>query len=219
MGGEMMGRFSRLTAREVSNAKPPVDRRAAMLPDGGNLYLQVVRDGERIYRSWTFKYELAGRRREMGLGGTHTISLAEARDKARSLRQKLLDGIDPLDEKRSQRQALMEARARAITFKQVAEAYLELHLDSFRNARHRQQWRNTLATYVFPKIGHVPVADISPADVLRVIEPHWNTKRETISRVRQRIERVLDYASARQYRSGDNPAAHVAESLPKDKNG
>jgi integrase len=219
MGGNVRRTIKRLTVREVFNAEPPADRRALMLPDGGNLYLQVSRDSDRIYRSWTFKYELAGKRREMGLGPTHTISLAEARDKARTLRQKLLDGIDPLDEKRNQRQALIEARAKAITFRQVAEAYLDLHLDSFRNAKHRQQWRGTLAAYVFPKIGHMPVADISPADILRVIEPHWTTKQVTISRVRQRIEKILDYATARQYRSGDNPAAHVTGSLPKNRNG
>src|SRR5947207_5070303 len=104
-----------------------------------------------------------------------------------------------------------------MTFKQAAEAYLDLHLDSFKNAKHRYQWRATLETYVYPKIGPMTVADIGPADVLRCIEPIWNTKRETASRVRQRIERILDYAATRQYRSGDNPAAHVTESLPKGR--
>jgi integrase len=135
------------------------------------------------------------------------------------MRQMLLDGIDPLVERRKRRQELLAERAKVITFKQVAEAYLDLHLDSFKNAKHRYQWRATLASYVYPKIGHMTVGDIGPADVLRCIEPIWNTKRETASRVRQRIERILDYAATRQYRSGDNPAAHVTESLPKGGNG
>src|SRR5262249_24698937 len=118
-----------------------------------------------------------------------------------------LEGIDPLHARQRQKEALIAEQAKAITFKDVAEAYLELHLDSFKNIKHRAQWRSTLATYAYPKIGNMTVADIGPADVLHCIEPIWNTKRETASRVRQRIERILDYATTRQYRTGDNPAA------------
>jgi hypothetical protein len=134
------------------------------------------------------------------------------------MRQMLLDGLDPLVERCNREQALIAERAKAVTFKQVAEDYLRLHLDSFKNAKHRWQWCATLATYVYPKIGAMTVANVGPADVLRCIEPIWNTKRETASRVRQRIERILDYAATRQYRTGDNPAAHVRESLPKGGN-
>jgi integrase len=219
-----------LKARQVANAKPPKGKDSINIPDGGNLYLQLTRnktDRNHIRRSWTFKYEMGGskkeeregQRHEIGLGALHTISLAEARDKARALRQMLLDGLDPLAERRNRKQALIAERAKAVTFKQVAQAYLDLHLDSFKNPKHRNQWRATLATYVYPKIGAMIVADISPADVLRCVEPIWNTKRETASRVRQRIERILDYAATRQYRSGDNPATHVTESLPKGGNG
>src|SRR5262245_17835288 len=210
----------RLKARHVANAKPPRDKDRVDIPDGGNLLLQVTRGkAGHIRRSWTFKYELAGKRHELGLGPTHTIGLAEARDRARAMRQMLLDDMDPLVERRKRERALIAERAKAVTFKQVAEMYLDLHLDSFKNAKHRYQWRATLATYVYPKIGAIAVADIGPADVLRCIEPIWNTKRETASRVRQRIERILDYAATRQHRSGDNPAAHVTESLPKGGNG
>ena len=209
----------RLSSRQVVTAKPPRGKDRAVLPDGGNLYLQVVAGKDAITRSWIFKYELVGKRHELGLGPTHTIGLAEARAEARELRQQLLKGIDPLVERRKQRQSLLAVQAKAVTFKQVAEDYLALHLDSFRNAKHRQQWRNTLAQYVHPKIGHMPVGDVGPADVLRVIEPIWKTKSATASRVRQRIERILDYATTRELRSGDNPAAHVAESLPKAGNG
>jgi hypothetical protein len=210
----------RLKARQVANAKPPRGRDSIDIADGGNLLLQVTRGKEgHIRRSWTFKYELLGKRHELGLGPTHTVGLAEARDRARAMRQMLLDGLDPLAERRKREQELIAERARAITFRDVAQAYLDLHLDSFKNAKHRYQWRATLATYVYPKIGAMAVADIGPADVLRCIEPLWNTKRETASRVRQRVERIFDYAATRQYRSGDNPAAHVTESLPKGANG
>jgi hypothetical protein len=186
------------------------------------LYAQIGRDKthpDRIHRSWTFRYEIAGRRREMGLGGFHTISLAKARERARELREKLLYGVDPLDEKQKERKQLIAERAKAVTFKEVAESYLDLHLDEFKNAKHRQQWRNTLAQYAFPKIGSMTVSEIAPPDVLRVIEPHWNTKRVTALRVHQRIKRIFDYAITRELRTGDNPAAHVTESLPKNKSG
>jgi integrase len=216
MGSIMAARIvGRLKARQVANAKPLKGKDRIDIADGGNLLLQCSRgEGGHIRRSWIFKYELAGKRHELGLGPTHTVSLAEARDRARALRQQLLDGVDPLMQRREQRQALIAERAKAVTFKDVASAYLDLHLDSFRNAKHRQQWGTTLATYVYPKIGHMTVADIGPADVLRVIEPNWNSKRETMSRVRQRIKKVLDYAAERQYRTGENPAATIA-SLPK----
>src|SRR5262245_55930133 len=210
----------RLIGRQVANAKPKRGKDWAVIPDGGNLYLQCTRGKEgHISRSWLFKYEIAGKRHEIGLGPLHTIGLAEARDRARDLRKQLLEGVDPLMERRKQRQALLAERAKTVTFKQVAEQYLDLHLGSFKNAKHRAQWRSTLETYVYPKIGHITVADIGPADVLRVVEPIWTVKRETASRVRQRIERILDYATTRELRSGDNPAAHVAESLPKGANG
>jgi integrase len=192
-----------------------------VLCDGGGLYLQLSRDRvhtDRIFRCWTFRYELAGKRREMGLGGLHTISLAEARNKARQLRQQLLDNIDPLDERRKQRGALIAARAKAVTFREVAAAYLDLHLDSFKNAKHRYQWRATLAQYVYPRIGNMTVADIGPADVLRVIEPMWLSKQVTAARVRQRIKKILDYAAERELRTGENPAANIT-SLPKARNG
>jgi integrase len=206
---------ARLKARQVANAKPPEGKDRIDIADGGNLLLQCSRgEGGHIRRSWVFKYALDGKRHELGLGSTHTISLAEARDEALALRKLLLKGIDPLTERRKRRQELIAERAKAVTFKDVANAYLDLHLDTFKNAKHRQQWGTTLATYVHPKIGSMAVADIGPADVLRVIEPHWNDKRETMSRVRQRVRKILDYAAERQYRTGENPAATVT-SLPK----
>ena len=210
----------RLKGRQVANAKPAKGKDSIDISDGGNLLLQCTRgNGGHVRRSWIFKYELDGKRHELGLGPTHTVGLAEARAEARELRQQLLKGIDPLDERRKQRQARIAERAKTVTFKQVADMYLDLHLDSFKNAKHRQQWRNTLAQYAYPKIGQITVSEITPADVLRVIEPMWKTKTHTASRVRQRVERILDYAATRGFRSGDNPAAHVAEALPKAGNG
>src|SRR5262245_20343463 len=197
-------------------------RAAQHAPDGWHhdqhgLYLQVTNDG--AGRSWVYRYAIGGRQRYVGLGPAHTISLATARELARECRELRLRNIDPLLERQRQKQALVAEQAKAVTFKDVAEGYLGLHLDSFKNEKHRAQWRSTLATYVYPKIGNITVADIGPADVLRCIEPIWNTKHETASRVHQRVARILDYAATRQFRTGDNPAAHVTEALPKIKNG
>ena len=209
----------RLNARQVMNSKPPRDKDRIDIPDGGNLLLQVTRgkDGH-IRRSWVFKYELAGNRHELGLGPTHTISLAEARDRARAMRQMLIDGLDPLIERRRRQQELQVERAQAVPFREVAAAYLDLHEGGWRNAKHRQQWHNTLAQYAFPKIGGMAVGTIGPADVLRCIEPIWNEKQETASRVRQRIRKILDYAADRELRTGENPAASIT-SLPRAQNG
>jgi integrase len=218
--GIIMARIvGRLTARQVANAKPPKGKDRIVIPDGGNLYLQVTRsDDDHFSRSWLFAYQIDHKRRWMGLGATHTVSLAEARDEARELRRLLLKGVDPLDERRKRQQELIAERSRAITFRQVAEQYLALHLDAFGNAKHRGQWVSTLAAYVFPKIGAMTVADIGPADVLRCVEPIWTTKRETADRVRQRVKKILDYAAEREFRSGENPAASIT-SLPRTKNG
>ena len=130
-------------------------------------------------------------------------------------------GIDPLAERqRKAAEALAAAQAAqiaGITFKAVAEAYIAANEDSWRNDKHRQQWRNTLATYVYPVIGDLPVADIGTAHVLKILEPIWKDKPETASRVRGRIETILDAAKARGYREGENPArwrGHIAQILP-----
>jgi integrase len=204
----------------VANAKPPQGRDAFLLSDGGNLYLQCTLGHEgHVRRSWVFRYEIDGKRHEAGLGGLHTVSLAEARAKARSLRQQLLDGVDPVEAKRKQKQQRVAERARTITFKAVADAYLDLHLDSFRNAKHRQQWRSTLDRFVHPVIGGMAVADVDSPSILKIIQPLWATKAATAGRVRGRIERILDYATTAGFRSGDNPAAHIAEALPKRQKG
>lgn len=203
-----------LTAIEVRNAKP------GRYADGGGLQLLVKDTGA---RSWVFRYMLKGKSRDIGLGaaGSDAISLADARDLASALRLKVRSGIDPLEERQQKAtEALAAAQAAqiaGITFKAVAEAYIGANEASWRNEKHRQQWRNTLATYVYPVMGELPVADIGTAHVLQILEPIWNDKPETASRVRGRIETILDAAKARGYRQGENPArwrGHIAQILP-----
>ena len=203
-----------LTPLSVKNAKP--GRHA----DGAGLHLLVKETGA---RSWVYRFMLKGKSRDIGLGaaGPNGITLAAARDLALALRLKVKSGIDPLEERqRESANALASAQASmvaGITFKTVAEAYIAANETNWRNGKHRQQWRNTLATYVYPIIGDLPVADISTAHVLSVLEPIWQAKPETASRIRGRIETVLDAAKARGYRQGENPArwrGHIAPWLP-----
>ena len=203
-----------LTALSVKNAGP--GRHA----DGGGLHLLVKEGGA---RSWVFRFMLNGKSRDIGLGaaGAGGMSLADARDRAAALRLKVKAGIDPLSE-RQEAEARAKAAAEAsvaaiVTFKNAADAYIAANGDSWRNAKHRQQWENTLATYAYPVIGGMPVADVDTAQVLRILEPIWKAKAETASRLRGRIETVLDSAKARGYRQGENPArwrGHLAQIQP-----
>jgi integrase len=205
-----MGQVKRLTARQVMTAKPEAGRRAAMLADGGNLYLQAtIGKDDTVRRSWVFRYELDGRRHDLGLGPLDTLNLVEAREKARLLRQQLVDGIDPFEAKRQakkERLAKLAAEARAMTFRQCAEACMKSHADGWKNAKHAAQWRSTLETYAYPVLGDLAVDDIATAHIVRVLQPIWKEKPETASRVRGRIEKVLGWATVRGFRSEDNPA-------------
>ncbi len=204
-----------LTPLTVKNAK------AGRHADGGGLNLLVKDSGA---RSWVFRFMLDGKSRDLGLGtaaGPDAISLAKARDLATALRLKVKAGIDPLAERQREAAeaiaATQAAQIAGITFRHVAEAHIAANEGSWRNSKHRQQWRNTLATYVYPIIGDLPVADIGTAHVLQIVEPIWQDKPETASRVRGRIETLLDAAKARGYREGENPArwrGHIAQILP-----
>jgi integrase len=212
-----MRRIGNLSTARVRTAVPKAGRRALVLPDGGCLYLQITRGTGGVRRSWTFRYEFDGRRYEMGLGGLHTLSLTEARDKARILRQQLLDDINPLEARRQARAARRVAAATAVTFQQCAEQYIAAHRAGWRNVKHAEQWPSTLAAFVYPVIGALPVQAVDTGLVLKCIEPIWTVKPETASRVRGRIEAVLGWATARGYRTGDNPAAwrsHMENLLP-----
>ncbi len=186
-----------------------------MYPDGAGLYLQVTHQDA---RSWIFRYSLRGKAREMGLGSLVTFSLAEARERAKEARQLLTDGIDPIEAREARKAAALVVAAKGSeTFSWCALAYIDAHRSGWRNAKHAEQWTNTLACYVEPICGPLPVAAINTAIVTRILEPIWTKKPETASRVRGRIEAVLDWATARGFRQGDNPArwrGHLDKLLP-----
>lgn len=167
------------------------------------LALQVSGAGA---RSWILRKMIAGKRRDMGLGGFPDVTLAGAREKARQIRELVDQGIDPIEDRRAKRAALAAERAKAMTFAQCVTAYLDAHGDSWKNAKHRQQWANTLDTYANPIIGNLNVAAVDTGLVLKVLEPIWKTKTETASRLRGRIENILSWATVRGYRQGENPA-------------
>jgi integrase len=184
--------------------------------DGGGLCVQVTPSGA---RSWVFRFSLFGRAREMGLGSLHTVSLAEAREAALGCRKLLREGRDPIEERKAK---LADARAavprQSPTFQECAEQFIAAHKAEWTSSIHARQWRATLATYVYPLIGNLPVSTVDTRLVMRVLEPHWATKRATMSRVRGRIEAILGWATARQYREGDNPArwrGHLENLLAK----
>ena len=188
--------------------------RKGMYHDGGGLYLQVSAGGA---KSWIFRFMLDGRSREMGLGPVHAIPLADARKRAAECRRMRFDGIDPIEARRAQRDEKKLAAATAMTFDACAAAYIDAHKAGWRNAKHIDQWSNTLATYAGPVFGSVPVQAVDVGLVMKVLEPIWNKKPETASRVRGRIESVLDWAKARGYRAGENPArwrGHLDSLLP-----
>jgi integrase len=201
------------------NKLPPVSLTKAMRPgmhsDGGGLYLQVSESGA---KSWIFRYSVNGKAHYHGLGPLQTVSLAQAREKAKACRHLVLDGIDPIAARRAKRNEQQLAAAKAITFRQCAEAYIQAHAAGWRNSRHAAQWPATLETYVYPVFGPLPVQAIDVGLVMKVLEPLWVAKPETASRVRGRIEAVLDWATARAYRQGENPArwrGHLENLLPK----
>jgi integrase len=177
------------------------------------LAMQVQASGA---RSWVLRLSIAGKRREMGLGGFPDVTLADARRRAREEREKADKGVDPIVERKAAASRLRAEAAKAYTFKESALAYIEAHESSWRNAKHAEQWRNTLAT-TYPTIGALQVRDVALPHVLAILQPIWKTKTETASRLRGRLESVLDWATARGYREGLNPArwkGHLDHLLP-----
>ena len=184
------------------------------LADGGGLYLQISASGA---KSWVFRYRDAGRLRELGLGASHTFTLAEARKRATECRKLRADSIDPIEHRHAQRSKAKLDAAKAMTFRQCAEAYIDAYRKSWKNDKHAAQWPASLATYAYPVFGDLPVQSIDVALVSKALEPIWRDKTETASRLRGRIEAVLDWATVRGYRHGDNPArwrGHLDKLLP-----
>lgn len=200
---------SKLSAVAVAKAKKP-----GRYADGNGLYLQVGPTGT---KSWLFRYMINGRAREMGLGPVSLIPLAEARVAALETRRKVHEGIDPLAEREEQQRQARIEQARAMTFSQCADAYIQAHRSSWRNDKHAAQWESTLKSYAAPVIGDLPVDAVDLPLVLAILEPIWRDKPETASRLRGRLETVLDWAAVRGLRQGDNPArwrGHLDKLLP-----
>jgi integrase len=198
-----------MTALAVSRRRQP-----GVYADGGGLYLQVAESGA---RSWIYRYMLDGRARWMGLGSLQIVPLVEARDLASKCRKLSAEGRDPIEARKADRALARVESARAMTFKACAEAYIEANKAGWRNAKHAAQWSATLERYAYSEFGSIPVQSVDTSMVMKVLEPIWTTKTETASRVRSRIECVLDWAKSREYRQGENPArwrGHIENLLP-----
>jgi len=188
----------RLKAVAVAQMNKP-----GLYADGGGLYLQITPAG---VRSWLFRYMRNGKARGMGLGPLHTITLSKARAKAHECREMLLAGADPLEVKKEAQHAQRLDDAKALSFRDCATSYHLAHKDGWKNKKHADQWTNTLSTYAYPVIGDLPIASVDVGLVMKILEPIWRTKTETASRLRGRIESVIDWATARGFRTGENPA-------------
>jgi integrase len=223
-----MAMIGKLSALKVAREKRP-----GIYGDGGGLYLQVTKQGS---KSWIFRFWVAernpktgavvrdpttnkvrGRGREMGLGSCITVSLAEARDRALECRKLREKDIDPIDAREAARRQLSLERAKSLKFREAAATYMAAHRAAWKNDKHAGQWAATLQAYAYPLLGEVSVQAIDTAFIMKVIEPIWTTKPETANRVRGRIESILNWATVRGYRQGENPArwrGHLDKLLP-----
>ncbi|MAO92889.1 MAG: integrase [Rhodospirillaceae bacterium] len=204
---------NRLSARGVISITKP-----GLHADGNGLYLQVSKAGA---KSWLFKFASGGKTREMGLGSLTTISLSDARRAAEQSRKLVYEGIDPIEARRATKAARDLSTIKVHTFQECADRLMRSKGDEWENLKHSKQWQSTLETYAYPVMGKLSVRDIDVGLVLEVLEPIWTTKPETASRVRGRIEAVLDWARARNWREGENPArwkGHLDKLLSKRKN-
>lgn len=191
------------TIKRLSPRRVATETKRGLHADGGGLNLQISNYDT---KAWIFRFTLNGRARQMGLGAIHTVSLAEARDEAEQCRKQLRNGVDPIEARKFELSRRAIASAKSITFRECALAYINAHKSAWRNAKHELQWSRTLETYVYPTFGDLPVSDIDIGLVIKVLEPIWSTKTETASRTRGRIESILDWATVREYREGENPA-------------
>ena len=200
-----------LSALEVSRLTAPGHHAVGGV---AGLYLYVLDTGA---RSWVLRTMVGEKRRHMGLGGYPDVPLAQAREKARAAKAEVSQGTDPIAQRVALASQLKAQQATQKTFEEAAKAYMEAHEKAWKNPKHRAQWGSTLKTYAYPHIGSLLVKDIDQEHVMRVLEPIWATKTETATRLRGRIESVLDWATTRKYRSGENPArwkGHLDNLLP-----
>lgn len=193
----------RLSARSVTTLKA-TGRHA----DGGGLYLSISKDGA---RRWVFLFRWRGSPREMGLGGARDVTLAKARELATAARAAVKDGRDPISERD-------KVKAVGVSFEDFAKEFIGIKKAGWKNAKHSSQWDNTLTRYVYPTIGKLAPADITTQHVTKILQPIWSKKTETASRVRGRLESILDAAKAKGLREGENPArwrGHLDQIFPK----
>src|SRR5262245_48046225 len=218
MGRTMGGDWREKAMAKVSQRFSALDVKRLNEPgyhaDGAGLYLRIMPVDERDNheankpnpKGWIFRFRHGGRTRDMGLGAYPDISLADARELAGNARVLLKDGIDPIEHRKVKRAAKQVAAAKSLTFDECAREFIKDHEAGWRNAKHRAQWTNTLKTYASPIFGKLPVSAIDGGLVVRALKEIWYTKPETASRVRGRVESVLDWARAHGYSSGENPA-------------
>lgn len=214
-----MGRSARagLTAKQVETTT-----KLGYTADGkqAGLNLQVAEGSNGLVRSWVFRYTspTTGKRRELGLGSARTTGLAEARERAVEAAKAVAAGVDPKEQRDAANVRRTVENAQRLTFEQAATHCIAARQHEWKNEKHRLQWSASLQTYAYPVIGKLPVDQVTMELVLQVLEPIWTTKTETASRLRQRIETVLDWAKARKLRTGDNPASlkgGLGQLLPK----
>lgn len=207
-----MSKAHKLTPLGVKNLKAEAKNKWYI--DGGGLYLYVKSTGS---KSWAFRYMLHGKDNWLGLGPYPEVTLAEARELAATNRKSIRAGIDVAGQKQTASATVRAERAKAVTFDWCAKKYIEAHSPKWANAKSVQQWTNTLATYASPTIGSLDVAKVETSHIMKILEPIWHTKAETASRLRGRIESVLDWATVSKHRTGDNPArlkGHIEMLLP-----
>lgn len=201
--------IGKLTALGISRLKTP-----GLYSDGNGLYLQVTSANA---KSWIFRFKQAGKSHAMGLGSLSALPLAEARRRAAECRAQRLEGLNPIAARKVAREKNAFETAKAIRFSEAARRYIAAHKAGWKSAKHAAQWEATLKSYAEPVIGKISVQEIDTALVLAILEPIWNAKPETASRLRGRIEAILDWAQARGLRQGENPArwrGHLAKLLP-----
>lgn len=205
--------IGKLTSLQVSRAKKP-----GMYADGGGLYLQIT---SKAAKSWIFRFTMAGKPQWMGLGSLSIVSLATARGRATTHRAQCQAGVNPIEAREAARAAMALDAAKATTFEDAATRFIESHRAGWKNVKHGEQWGATLKAYAYPVFGSLPVQAIDTGLVLKVLEPIWSKKPETASRVRGRIESVLDWARVCGLRTGENPArwrGHLVHMLaPRSK--